>query len=92
MIAACDPAASVSCHGAPRVPGCRPVKDLLDLTGKVAIGNGDIGRGSPLGLAHHGADLVVASRNEQGTEAVVGEVEAMCKEPQRWRSTTRATH
>ena len=56
------------------------MRDLFDLTGKVAIvtgGNGGIGRGIALGLAQHGADIVVAARNEQKTAAVVGEVEAM---------------
>ena len=56
------------------------MKNLFDLTGKVAIvtgGNGGIGRAIALGLAQHGADIVVAARNEQKTEAVVAEVEAM---------------
>ena len=59
---------------------CYPMRDLFDLTGKVAIvtgGNGGIGRAIALGLAQHGADIVVAARNAQKTAAVVGEVEAM---------------
>ena len=56
------------------------MRDLFDLTAKVAIvtgGNGGIGRAIALGLAQHGADIVVAARNEHKTAAVVGEVEAM---------------
>ena len=56
------------------------MRDLFDLTAKVAIvtgGNGGIGRAIALGLAQHGADIVVAARNEHKTAAVVSEVEAM---------------
>ena len=56
------------------------MRGLFDLTGKVAIvtgGNGGIGRAIALGLAQHGADIVVAARNEHKTAAVVSEVEAM---------------
>ena len=56
------------------------MRGLFDLTGKVAIvtgGNGGIGRAIALGLAQHGADIVVAARNEDKTAAVVSEVEAM---------------
>ncbi len=50
---------------------------LFDLAGKVAIvtgGNGGIGRAIAVGLAQHGADLVVAARNERKTAAVVDEI------------------
>ena len=56
------------------------MRGLFDLTGKVAIvtgGNGGIGRAIALGLAQHGADIVVAARNEHKTAAVVSEVETM---------------
>ena len=43
----------------------------------VTGGNGGIGRAIALGLAQHGADIVVAARNEHKTAAVVSEVEAM---------------
>ena len=50
---------------------------LFDLSGKVAIvtgGNGGIGRAIAIGLAQHGADIVVAARNERKTTAVVDEI------------------
>ena len=50
---------------------------LFDLSGKVAIvtgGNGGIGRAIAIGLAQHGADIVVAARNERKTAAVVDEI------------------
>ena len=56
------------------------MKKLFDLTGKVSIvtgGNGGIGRAIAMGLAHQGADIVLAARNEQKTGAVVKEIEAM---------------
>ena len=56
------------------------LQNMFDLTGKVAIvtgGNGGIGRAIALALAHHGADIVVAARNERKTATVTGEVEAM---------------
>ena len=56
------------------------MQDLFDLTDKVAIvtgGNGGIGRAIALSLAQHGADIVVAARNEQKTATVVAEVEAL---------------
>ena len=56
------------------------MKKLFDLTGKVSIvtgGNGGIGRAIAKGLAHQGADIVLAARNEQKTRAVVKEIEAM---------------
>ena len=56
------------------------MQDLFDLTDKVAIvtgGNGGIGRAIALALAQHGADIVVAARNEQKTATVVAEVEAL---------------
>ena len=56
------------------------MSDMFDLTGKVAIvtgGNGGIGRAIAIGLAQHGADIVVAARNEQKTATVVKEIEAL---------------
>ena len=56
------------------------MRDFFDLTAKVAIvtgGNGGIGRAIALGLAQHGADIVVAARNEHKTAVVVSEVEAL---------------
>ena len=40
----------------------------------VTGGNGGIGRAIAIGLAQHGADIVVAARNERKTAAVVGEI------------------
>ena len=56
------------------------MSDLFNLTGKVAIvtgGNGGIGRAIAVGMARHGADIVVAARNEEKTAAVVKEIEAI---------------
>ena len=56
------------------------MSEMFDLTGKVAIvtgGNGGIGRAIAVGMAQHGADIVVAARNEQKTAAVVKEIEAL---------------
>ncbi|MFM8681190.1 MAG: SDR family NAD(P)-dependent oxidoreductase, partial [Alphaproteobacteria bacterium] len=55
------------------------MKDMFDLTGKVAIvtgGNGGIGLGMAKGLAAHGAAIVVAGRNAAKTEAAVKELVA----------------
>ncbi len=52
----------------------------FDLTGRAAIvtgGNGGIGRGIALALARAGADVVIAGRNEEKTNAVVAEVEVL---------------
>ena len=43
----------------------------------VTGGNGGIGRAIAVGMAQHGADIVVAARNEQKTAAVVKEIEAL---------------
>lgn len=54
--------------------------DLFDLTGKVAIvtgGNGGLGLGMALGLASAGADIVVASRNQEKTQEAVRMIEAL---------------
>lgn len=56
--------------------------DLFDLTGKVAIvtgGAGGIGRVLALGLARHGADVVVTSRTLSKLEPVAAEIKAMGK-------------
>ena len=56
------------------------MSEMFDLTGRVAIitgGNGGIGRAIALGMAQHGADIVVAARNEQKMAAVVKEIEAL---------------
>jgi len=50
------------------------MKNMFDLTGKVAIvtgGNGGIGLGMARGLAAHGATIVVAARNAEKTAASV---------------------
>ena len=50
------------------------MKNMFDLTGKVAIvtgGNGGIGLGMARGLAAHGATIVVAARNAEKTAAAV---------------------
>jgi 2-dehydro-3-deoxy-D-gluconate 5-dehydrogenase len=54
--------------------------DLFDLTGKVAIvtgGNGGLGLGMALGLADAGANIVVASRNQEKTQQAVHTIEAL---------------
>lgn len=54
--------------------------DLFDLTGKVGIvagGAGGIGKALALGLARHGADVVVTSRTLGKLEPVTAEIEAM---------------
>lgn len=53
------------------------MNSLFDLDGRVALvtgGNGGIGRGIALGLAHAGADLVIAARNEAKNTVVVEEL------------------
>jgi 2-deoxy-D-gluconate 3-dehydrogenase len=53
---------------------------MFDLGGKVAIvtgGNGGIGLGIARGLAEHGANIVVAARNEEKTSAAIEEIEAI---------------
>jgi 2-deoxy-D-gluconate 3-dehydrogenase len=52
----------------------------FDLAGAVAIvtgGNGGIGRGIAIGLARAGADIAIAARNGDKTEATVAEIEAL---------------
>jgi 2-deoxy-D-gluconate 3-dehydrogenase len=54
--------------------------DLFDLTGKVAVvtgGNGGLGLGMAMGLAHAGANIVVASRNQEKTRQAVHTIEAL---------------
>ena len=43
----------------------------------VTGGNGGIGRAIAIGLARHGADIVVAARNERKTAAVVSEIQEL---------------
>ncbi len=54
------------------------VKDLFDLSGKVALvtgGSRGMGRSMVLGLAEAGADVVIVSRKQDACEAVAREVE-----------------
>jgi 2-dehydro-3-deoxy-D-gluconate 5-dehydrogenase len=54
--------------------------ELFDLTGKVAIvtgGNGGLGLGMAMGLASAGANIVVASRNQEKTQQAVHQLEAL---------------
>ena len=56
--------------------------NLFDLTGKVGIvtgGAGGIGKALALGLARHGADVVVTSRTLNKLEPVATEIKAMGK-------------
>jgi 2-dehydro-3-deoxy-D-gluconate 5-dehydrogenase len=56
------------------------MKNMFDLTGKVAIvtgGNGGIGLGMARGLAAHGATVVVAGRNAGKTAGAVNELQAL---------------
>jgi 2-deoxy-D-gluconate 3-dehydrogenase len=56
------------------------MKNLFDLTGKVAIvtgGNGGIGLGIARGLAAHGASIVVAARNTEKTAMAVKELQGL---------------
>lgn len=55
---------------------------LFDLTGKVAIvvgATGGLGRALAIGLAEHGADVVVGSRRLQAVEKVADEIHALGK-------------
>ena len=55
--------------------------NLFDLTGKVALviggAPGGVGHAQALGLAEHGADVVMASSNLDGSEKVADEIRAM---------------
>lgn len=56
--------------------------DLFDLTGKVGIvtgGAGGIGQALAMGLAKHGADVVVTSRTLSKLEPVAAEIKALGK-------------
>ena len=56
------------------------MKDLFDLTGKVALvtgGSRGMGREMALAFAQHGADVIVASRKLEACETVAAEVRAL---------------
>ena len=56
--------------------------ELFDLTGKIAIvtgGGGGIGGALAKGLARHGADVVVTSRNMENLEPVAEEIRSLGK-------------
>jgi NAD(P)-dependent dehydrogenase (short-subunit alcohol dehydrogenase family) len=58
------------------------IKRLFDLTGKVAIitgGSGGFGRAVSIGLAAHGADVVVTSRTLSSLEEVAHEIRKLGK-------------
>jgi len=62
----------------------------FDLSGKVAIvtgGSRGIGRAIALGLASHGADVVVASRKQEDLDVVAGEIRALGR-----KAVATATH
>ncbi|GAB2692726.1 SDR family oxidoreductase [Paenibacillus thermoaerophilus] len=54
--------------------------NLFDLTGKTAViigGNSTLGGSMAVGLGGHGADVAVVGRNEEKSEAVVKQIEAV---------------
>ncbi|MBZ4688600.1 MAG: Dehydrogenase with different specificitity [Clostridiales bacterium] len=55
-------------------------KDIFDLTGKVALivgGTGGLGKDMALGLAEHGANVIVASRKPERGQDVVGKIRGL---------------
>ena len=55
-------------------------RNLFDLTGRVALvtgGNGGLGLAMSLGMAHAGADIAVAGRNDAKNAAAVAAIEAV---------------
>jgi len=55
------------------------MKDIFKLDGKIAVvtgGAGGIGEALALGLAYHGATVVVSSRNQQAIDAVAAQITA----------------
>ena len=55
-------------------------RNLFDLTGRVALitgGNGGLGLAMALGMAHAGADIAVAGRNDAKNVAAVAAIEAV---------------
>ena len=60
-----------------RKAGCSYMKNLFDLTGKVAIvvgGSRGLGRGMAVGLANAGATVVIASRGLEALQAAAEEI------------------
>ena len=59
--------------------GLEKIRDLFDLTGKVAIvtgGSGAFGQATAKGLAAYGADVVIASRRVENLEAAAADIKA----------------
>ncbi len=62
--------------------GIEDIKNMFDLTGKVAVvtgGSGGLGKAASIGLALYGADVVVTSRTVSTLEETANEVEKLGK-------------
>jgi NADP-dependent 3-hydroxy acid dehydrogenase YdfG len=60
--------------------GKKNMNELFDLSGKVGIvtgGSGGIGKALAVGLAKHGADVVVTSRTLSKLEPVAAEIQSL---------------